>query len=153
MSGSIFLALRILLTISLYAFVILAFVFLWQAIRQQSRVLTIRRIPPISLSIQKPETANEIKHFLQPEVVIGRDPTCECSVNHDTVSARHARLSYHHEQWWLEDLKSKNGTFLNRERLETPAVVVNGDEIGCGSVTLNIHLTGSLDLPPDTPQD
>jgi pSer/pThr/pTyr-binding forkhead associated (FHA) protein len=146
MSGTIFLALRILLTISLYAFLILALMLLWRTVKQQGQVLTFRRTPPITISLQQPELPIETKRYMQPEVVIGRDPSCECSVNHETVSARHARLSYHHGQWWLEDLKSKNGTRLNRERLETPAVVVNGDEIGCGNITLIIHLADRLKL-------
>ena len=153
MSGPIFLAIRILLTISLYAFLSLVFVLLWRSVKQQSRLLTARRVPPITLSIQKPEQPIVRRHFTQAEVAIGRNPTCECPVDHETISARHARLSYHHGQWWLEDLNSRNGTLLNRERLETPAVVANGDQIGCGNVTLTIHLAGSLELPPDANQN
>ena len=153
MSGPIFLAIRILLTISLYAFLALVLMLLWQTVRQQSRLLTTPRVPPISVSIQKPEHPLATRHFTQPEVAIGRNPTCECPIDHETVSARHARLSYHHGQWWLEDLKSRNGTLLNRERLETPAVVANGDEIGCGNVTFTIHLSGSLELPPEDTQN
>jgi len=153
MSGPIFLAIRILLTISLYAFLTLAMVLLWQTVRQQSRLLTTRRVPPITLSIQKPEQPPATRHFTQPEVAIGRNPTCECPIDHETVSARHARLSYHHGQWWLEDLQSRNGTFLNHDRLDTPAVVADGDEIGCGSVNFTIHLDSALEFPPDEHQD
>ena len=45
-------------------------------------------------------------------------------------------------QWWLEDLKSTNGTFLNEEKLDTPTVIVTGDEIRCGQVPVRVQIDG-----------
>jgi pSer/pThr/pTyr-binding forkhead associated (FHA) protein len=56
------------------------------------------------------------------------------------ASARHARLSYHHNQWWLEDLGSTNGTLLNQEKLALPTVVISGDEFRCGETRFTITL-------------
>ena len=148
MSGTIFLALRILLATSLYAFLFFALVLLWRTLRQQSRSVSSRQVPPISLTIQQPDLPVQTEHFTQSVLTLGRDLTCECFLNDETVSARHARLSYHHGQWWLEDLRSRNGTYLNRENLLTPAVIVNGDEIGCGNIILTVRLCGDLELPP-----
>jgi pSer/pThr/pTyr-binding forkhead associated (FHA) protein len=58
----------------------------------------------------------------------------------DTVSARHARLSYHHNQWWVEDLQSRNGTYLNDERVSVPTVIVSGDELRYGQVATLIEI-------------
>ena len=49
--------------------------------------------------------------------MIGRDTHCDLSVMDEALSAHHARITFHHGQWWLEDLNSTNGTFLNREKL------------------------------------
>jgi pSer/pThr/pTyr-binding forkhead associated (FHA) protein len=54
------------------------------------------------------------------------------------VSARHARLTFHHHQWWVDDLQSTNGTKLNDEPLRIPTVVANGDTIKCGQVDLTV---------------
>jgi len=41
--------------------------------------------------------------YTVPDVLIGRDIACNCCLDDLTVSAQHARLSYHHGQWWVED--------------------------------------------------
>jgi pSer/pThr/pTyr-binding forkhead associated (FHA) protein len=148
MSGPILLVLRFLLAVCLYAFLAWAFLNLWHDIQQQSTLLATRRVPPISLTITRDDQPPQVRHFKQPEITIGRDPACECPLKEDTVSARHARLSHHHGQWWLEDLDSTNGTSLNQERLSTPTVVISGDRIGCGKTRLTVALSGDMLMPP-----
>jgi pSer/pThr/pTyr-binding forkhead associated (FHA) protein len=147
-SGPVLLVLRFLLALGLYAFLAWAFLNLWRDLRQQSALLATRRVPPISLTIASADQPPQVRHFKQPEITIGRDPACECPLDEETVSTRHARLSYHHGQWWLEDLDSTNGTLLNQERLSTPTVVISGDEIGCGNARLTVTLSGDMLMPP-----
>jgi pSer/pThr/pTyr-binding forkhead associated (FHA) protein len=148
MSGPIVLALRLLLTVSLYAFLIWAFISLWRDIKQQAALLASRKVPPISLTIARGEPAPQVRHFVQPEISIGRDPTCECPVEDEAISARHARLSYHQNQWWLEDLHSTNGTLLNQEKLSMPTVVTSDDEFKCGDTVFVISVGGDFLMPP-----
>ncbi len=148
MSGPVVLVLRLLLAISLYAFLGWAFFSLWRDIKQQGALLESRRVPPISLTIVRGDPAPQRRHFVQPEVTIGRDPACECPVDDVAISARHARLSFHHNQWWLEDLDSTNGTLLNREKLAMPTVVMSDDEFKCGDTRFVISLTGDILMPP-----
>jgi pSer/pThr/pTyr-binding forkhead associated (FHA) protein len=143
MSAGIFLFLRIALTICLYAFLGWALFTLWQAVRQQGQILAARKVPAISLTIQTPGKPENFIRFTQPEITLGRDPTCEAPLADDSVSARHARLSYHHNQWWLEDLNSTNGTRINTEKLLSPTVVIAGDQIECGNTTILLHLAES----------
>jgi pSer/pThr/pTyr-binding forkhead associated (FHA) protein len=148
MSGPVVLALRLLLAVSLYAFLGWAFVSLWRDIKQQGALLSSRKIPPISLTIARGESAPQRRHFIQPEVTIGRDSACECPIDDEAISARHARLSFHHNQWWLEDLDSTNGTLFNQERLAMPTVVMSGDEFKCGENSFIISLAGDILMPP-----
>lgn len=148
MSGTVVLALRLLLAVSLYAFLGWAFVSLWRDIKQQGALLASRKVPPISLSISRGESAPQARHFVLPEITIGRDPACECPVDDEGVSARHARLSFHHNQWWLEDLNSTNGTLLNQEELAMPTVVMSDDEFKCGDICFVISLGGDVLSPP-----
>jgi pSer/pThr/pTyr-binding forkhead associated (FHA) protein len=150
MSGPVVLFLRLLLTVSLYAFLVWAFSNLWRDIKLQSALLAVRKIPPISLTLSLPGQVPLIRRFIQAEVNIGRDPACELPVDDEAVSARHARLSYHHNQWWLEDLNSTNGTLLNQEKLAIPTVVISGDEFRCGSTLFTVSLAGDLLMSPMT---
>jgi pSer/pThr/pTyr-binding forkhead associated (FHA) protein len=83
-----------------------------------------------------------VYHFNVPVVLIGRDEHCDCSIQHPTVSAQHARLAFHHNQWWVEDLHSTNGTFLNQSPVDTSMVLTLGDELRCGQVVLTVILGG-----------
>jgi pSer/pThr/pTyr-binding forkhead associated (FHA) protein len=74
------------------------------------------------------------------EILIGRDPACDCQLDDMTVSAHHAKLEYHHNQWWVEDLGSTNGTYLNQENINTATVLAPGDELQIGQVTLKVDL-------------
>jgi pSer/pThr/pTyr-binding forkhead associated (FHA) protein len=148
MSGPVVLALRLLLTVSLYAFLIWAFMSLWRDIKLQSSILTARIIPPINLAFSRDDQVQQVRRFVQAEVTIGRDPACECPVDDEAVSGRHARLSYHHNHWWLEDLGSTNGTLLNQEKLTLPTVVISGDEFRCGGTLFSILKTDDLLTSP-----
>jgi pSer/pThr/pTyr-binding forkhead associated (FHA) protein len=140
MSGPFVLALRLLLAFSLYAFLGWAFYNLWRDIKQQGELLALRKIPPIKLTINPGKSTSETRDFLLPEVIIGRDPACECRVDDETVSIRHARLSFHQNQWWLEDLNSTNGTTLNQGILNMPTVVMTDDEFRCGDTLFVISI-------------
>lgn len=148
MSGPVFLILRVLLAVSLYAFLAWAFFLLWRDIKQQGSLLSMRKVPPLTLVVTHDDTPPQMRHFTQAEITIGRDPACECPVKDDTISARHARLCYHHGQWWLEDLGSTNGTALNGSRLTTPTVVISDDEISCGNAHLTVMMAGDNLMPP-----
>jgi serine/threonine protein kinase len=60
------------------------------------------------------------------------------------LSRRHARLIKQADQWWLEDLESLNGTFVNEVKLEPghPVRLKDGDFIRCSYMSL-IFLTSS----------
>lgn len=140
MSAPIVLALRLIATLALYGFLGWALYILWRDIQKQGLALANRRAPNISLAIQQGHAPLAIKQFSQPEITFGRDPGCDVPINDDTVSTRHAHLTYHHGQWWLEDLASTNGTMLNETTVNMPTVITTGDNIQCGSANLTVSL-------------
>ena len=137
MSGIVLLILRTALAITLYSFLGWALWILWRDLKQQQKVISLRQVPPLTLDIK---LGDDVRHqfFDIPEIIIGRDPNCECAINSKTVSTHHARLSYHHSQWWVEDLESTNGTLLNQEQVSAPIVVTPGDQLRCGEALLTI---------------
>lgn len=133
------LILRILAIAALFAFLGWAMLTLYRDLRFQSQMVTTQKIPPITLSLASDSEATR-KIFTSADIVIGRDNTCDFIVPDETVSARHARLNYRYLQWWVEDLQSTNGTYLNDERVETSTIIINGDEIRIGQIALQIEI-------------
>jgi len=138
-SGPILVFLRLALTISLYLFLFVAFYLLWQELRRQSQLQAARRPKPIFLSHQLSGEAYSMS-FEKPEIIIGRDPACDFPLEENTVSARHARLFFRQKHWWIEDLHSKNGTFLNDENISMPIVLSNGDRLHFGQALVNVEI-------------
>ena len=81
------------------------------------------------------------------ELVLGRSPTCDRSIDQPMVSSRHARLFRSADQILIEDLSSANGTFVNGRRIDRPTVVNPGDTIGLGSYTFKLGFS----IPPPSP--
>ena len=74
--------------------------------------------------------------LLEGENVVGRGAEAGIRIDLGRVSRLHARIRVHGEHAVLEDLGSKNGTFLRGERVTAPAELADGDEIGVGSAVL-----------------
>jgi pSer/pThr/pTyr-binding forkhead associated (FHA) protein len=139
MSGPVLFALRIAMALALYGFIGWALLTIWRDVRQQTDLLNTARTPPIRLRYQL-EGQAYVRRFSKAEVTIGRDPASDCHLDNQTISAHHSRLTFHHGQWWVEDMRSTNGTFLNQENVEEPSVVTTGDTLRCGQVLLEIGL-------------
>jgi pSer/pThr/pTyr-binding forkhead associated (FHA) protein len=65
--------------------------------------------------------------------VLGRSSKCDVPVKNDTVSRRHAELSVSESDINVRDLGSRNGTFVDDERIST-ATLQPGQRVGFGSV-------------------
>lgn len=149
MSGILLLIVRLAMALALYGFLGWAVWTLWRDIKRQSELIASRRIPAIKL-INRTDAERLSYEFTVPDLVIGRNQTCDLILDEKTVSAEHARLSYHHGNWWVEDLYSRNGTLINLEMLTTSAVLASGDEIQLGQVMLKIEISGDIDQSPGT---
>lgn len=148
MSASLVLTLRLVTALALFAFLGWAFYYLVREVQRQSFSLAHRRIPGISIMVKDGSGNSNLRYFTQAEIILGRDPASDIPLMDDAVSARHAQLTYHHGQWWLEDLSSTNGTFLNELSISMPTVITSGDEIKCGSARLGISLSENIIIEP-----
>ncbi len=68
-------------------------------------------------------------------ISIGRHPESDIFLDDITVSRRHAEIRRHEGEFRLLDIGSLNGTYLNRERIDS-AVLSSGDEIQIGKFRL-----------------
>jgi len=70
------------------------------------------------------------------ENVLGRDPDAVVWIDLNSVSRKHARIVIRGESATLEDLKSRNGTYLDDQRIEGPSLLANGSRIKVGAAKL-----------------
>jgi len=145
MSGPILLGLRIAMAVSLYAFLGFTLYVLWHELLQQSVQVTPPPPPTMILIIAK-EGHEERYRYDLPEIIIGRDPACDLVLSDSTISAKHARLTYKHNHWWLEDMKSTNGTMLDQQQVDIPLVVTSGDRFTCGQVEISVEIEGGQNI-------
>ncbi len=82
---------------------------------------------------------------LDRELTVGREG-CDVTVNDRQVSRRHVVLRPADEMLQVEDLGSKNGTFLNGDRITQPVSARDGDVIRLGTCELIVLVT-----PPREP--
>jgi DNA-binding winged helix-turn-helix (wHTH) protein len=75
------------------------------------------------------------------EYLLGRHPHSVIPTDRDTVSRRHARLAVAAGEAVLEDLQSRNGTFVRGQRLAAPARLADGDEFRVGSVAITFRVS------------
>ena len=149
MIATILLVIRFAISLVLYSFIGWAFYLLWQDFRAQARRISSLQTPPLTLVFESP-LGEEIRQFVHSPITIGRDPSCDCRLDDSTVSVRHAGLSYHHSQWWIEDLNSTNGTLLNGETVDAAAVLTNSDQLRCGQVEMKILISLGDGIPQST---
>ncbi len=78
-------------------------------------------------------------------VMIGRARDCDLRLPNPSISRHHASVSWHKPRWYVTDLGSRTGTFLNGMRLtpESPAQAAGGDLMRVGPYTYRIDVEGS----------
>ena len=76
------------------------------------------------------------------ENLIGRQPGCGVHLESAAVSRTHARLTIAGGQAILEDLGSKNGTFVDENRIDAPTEIFDTDALRFGTVWLYFHAPG-----------
>jgi hypothetical protein len=91
------------------------------------------------LSITSGDLAGTVIPLSDPECLIGRQRDSQIRLTDLGASARHARIYRGPDGYTLEDLKSRNGTWLNGSRI-TDAVLQDGDQIRIGVTDLRYQV-------------
>jgi ABC transport system ATP-binding/permease protein len=94
--------------------------------------------------ITQGESPFERVRFSGDRMVLGRDPSVEYPLNYAMISWRHAALERTSEGIFVEDLGSRNGTYVNGVRISARTLVKAGDEIGLGSFHFQLLADGAL---------
>jgi CheY-like chemotaxis protein len=79
--------------------------------------------------------------------LIGRQPDCDGRFGALWVSRRHCRFFLVKDDVWVEDLGSRNGTFVNGEELRCPRLVQDGDRIELAGMAFQVQLQAASAAP------
>lgn len=66
--------------------------------------------------------------------IIGRGKDCDIRINHSLLSAEHFQVWYDEGTWYIGDMGSKGGTYLNGSKLKKVKTLETGDEISFGEI-------------------
>jgi len=75
-------------------------------------------------SVVKPKIELESK-----PIIIGRHPECDVQIDDGSVSRHHAQIAQENGNFYVQDLNSRNGTFLNNSAVHQPTKLYDGSEI------------------------
>ncbi|OHB85778.1 MAG: hypothetical protein A2V98_11200 [Planctomycetes bacterium RBG_16_64_12] len=99
------------------------------------------------LKVVEGSNSGQICELKEPNSVLGRHPDCDVSVNAGAVSRHHARIVLFAGDYYLEDLHSRNGTFLNEKRVRDRQKIDDGDRIRISDAVFTFHRDLPFDLP------
>jgi DNA-binding winged helix-turn-helix (wHTH) protein len=84
------------------------------------------------------------------QTIIGRDLDVDVQLESALISRRHARISIDGTNVLIEDLGSRNGTFVQGRRVDAPIPLAHGDEIRIGPILLTFRVSSpSAPTEPD----
>ena len=107
---------------------------------------------PIQLEIRRPGGKTETHPIEFGVYPTGSEKGNKILIPDSKVGRRHAILIIHRDGFWVEDLKSKTGTFLDGQPVKGRSTVLPGQEIRIGSYTLIIRSPTDAASPPPPPK-
>lgn len=139
------------------AFIALIYLFLYQVgrvgvrelvtIGQASAAMPQQRVEQVAIvgSLEMVDPAESswrqgTQFALDYYTTIGRNPENAITLNDGFVSGNHAEISFNQGAWWLMDLGSTNGTFVNGQPVQGRIQLHSGDIISFGRVHLRAHV-------------
>lgn len=113
-----------------------------------------KREHPVLTVLEGP-LANHHWTLNKEEIIIGRDEDCDVVLNERQVSRKHVRITRRAEHYYIEDLDSRNGTWVNGHRLEKETrELLDNDEIHV-ALAVRLQFSGTnitAPLPFEIPQ-
>jgi LysM repeat protein len=112
--------------------------------------MSYRPPQPPSLVMRRGPQPNRPFPLDKDVITIGRSPDNDIFVDDAEVSRHHARLTRQGNNWVLEDLGSRNGTFVNGQRISGPVMLTPGAQVDFGP-DVSFGVEGGMPPPEAIP--
>jgi len=150
---------EIVLQVFRFGFLLLLWLFIFAAFRVVradlfgGRTGRVTAVPPRAVAAGKKKGPRGLRTLLvtagpltgtkinlgEQAILIGRADDSTLVLTDDFASSRHARLTNRGGQWYVEDLGSTNGTYLDQQRVQGPLLVAPGQPIRIGQTVLELR--------------
>ena len=78
--------------------------------------------------------------------IVGRNPDCDIIIDDPLVSKKHCRIIFEEDKkFYIEDLGSKNSTYLNEKELKKKEHIIYGDRIVVGDTIMRFYLEEKIE--------
>lgn len=95
----------------------------------------------------------QVYELKQDVTMIGRSDDVDLVVSDTSISRRHAMVVKRDDHFYLSDLGSTNGSFINKEQVIDPIRLAEGDKVALGSVVFKFtHQDEDDTVSPHAPQ-
>jgi pSer/pThr/pTyr-binding forkhead associated (FHA) protein len=94
---------------------------------------------PTALVLHAPDARRPQTVRLRDPLELGRAESCQVRLEDTYASQHHARLSSRDGSWFIEDLGSTNGTYVNDHRVQAPLEVHAGDVVRIGKTVMELR--------------
>ena len=127
-------------TVIIYLFIFSVMRLIYMDVKKMSRFESedFSAAPTASLRLTKSKVplTSEVKrrYPIYGEAVIGRSKKCDIVISEKFVSGEHLKIWYEDGEWYLEDLGSRNGTFVNDQRIRKMVLLDPEDVISIGGL-------------------
>ncbi|MGH9184028.1 MAG: FHA domain-containing protein [Acidimicrobiales bacterium] len=149
MSEPLLNVLKILALVLVYLFFLRVLRAVWTEVRQPTVAAAApagprganrprRGNPSRHLVVLEPQERRGHRYELEAEVTLGRASGCQVALDDTYVSQIHARIFAREGVFYVEDLGSTNGTYLNTRKVAAPTALKAGDRLRVGATVMEV---------------
>jgi sigma-B regulation protein RsbU (phosphoserine phosphatase) len=103
------------------------------------------------VAINGPDSGKKI-YLAGEKFVMGRHPECDILVEVGAVSRRHAQITKDSSDYFVEDLGSRNGTYVNEQQIAGKHQLKDGETIRICDVDFTFHVEQPFAAPAGLPE-
>ncbi len=94
---------------------------------------------PAFLYVERGPGQGQLVQVMQGPLVVGRATVSDLRLQHPSVSRRHSQITRVGESFYIKDLSSQNGTFVNKQRIATEVEIFPGDHLAIGNALVKLR--------------